>query len=238
VKLMILTKRTAWWIFLVGTLSSLILFLALTIDTHRQVRVLTNADRLTDEVVAGKRVWEKYNCNDCHTILGFGGYYAPDMTKSYKRLGDVGIRERVAKPEVAFSRSSRKMPQQNLSKKEIEDLVAFMKWVNDIDTHDWPPQDSVKKSDSSARKLVAMVGMSPGAALFKERGCLACHRIGEVGTDVGPSIEKVASKYNRETLAQYIINPKKINPKSSMPEQPDVKPLEADRIAEFLMGLK
>ena len=235
---MSLTKRTAWWIFLVGTLSSLILFLALTIDTHLQVRVLTNADRLTDEVVAGKRVWEKYNCNDCHTILGFGGYYAPDMTKSYKRLGDVGIRERVAKPEVVFSRSWRKMPQQNLSKKEIENLVAFMKWVNDIDTHDWPPQDSVKMPDSSIRKIIAMVGLSPGAALFKERGCLACHRVGEVGTDVGPAMDKVGAKYSKETLAQYIINPKKVDPKSKMPEQPDVKPLEADRIAEFLMGLK
>ena len=93
-------------------------------------------------------------------------------------------------------------------------------------------------SQSSVRKLIAMVGVSPGAALFKERGCLACHRIGDVGTDVGPALEKVRSKYDREKLAQYIVNPQKVNPNSKMPEQPDVKPPEAEQIAEFLMGLK
>ncbi len=30
-------------------------------------------------------------CNDCHTILGFGAYYAPDMTKAYFRLGENNI---------------------------------------------------------------------------------------------------------------------------------------------------
>ncbi len=72
-----MSKKAAFWFFLIGTLSSAALFLVLTFDTHRQVKVLTNADRLSDEVVAGKKVWEKYNCNDCHTILGFGGYYGP-----------------------------------------------------------------------------------------------------------------------------------------------------------------
>ena len=121
---MSLTKRTAWWIFLVGTLSSLVLFLALTIDTHRQVKVLTNADSLSDEVVDGKRVWEKYNCNDCHTILGFGGYYAPDMTKSYKRLGDGGIRESVTKPEVVLANPEKDAPTASVPKGD-RDLVVF-----------------------------------------------------------------------------------------------------------------
>jgi nitric oxide reductase subunit C len=235
---MALTKRAAFWVFSLGTLSSTVLFLALTIDTHRQVRTLTHADKLSDQVVAGKRVWEKYNCNDCHTILGFGGYYAPDMTKVYKRLGEVGIRERVTKPEVVFARSWRKMPQQKLASQEVTDLVAFFQWVNNIDTMDWPPQDSEKMPSSSVRKLIAMVGMSPGAALFKDKGCLGCHRIGEVGSDVGPTMEKVGAKYDKETLALYSVDPKKANPNSKMPPQPHVEPSEAKQIAEFLAGLK
>ncbi len=233
-----LTKRAAKQIFFIGTLSSLILFLALTIDTHRQVKVLTNADKLSDQVVEGKRAWQKYNCNDCHTILGFGGYYAPDMTKSYKRLGEVGIRDRVTKPEVAFAQSWRKMPQQNLSQKEVGDLVAFLRWVNDIDTQEWPPQDSEKRSSSSARKVVAMVGMSPGAALFKEKGCLGCHWIGEIGSKSGTGLDKVGSKYDKETLAQLLIDPKKVNPNFQMAVQTNIQPSEARQIAEFLAGLK
>lgn len=235
---MSLNKKTGRLIFLVGTLSSMVLFLALTVDTHHQIQVLTHADQLSAQVIAGKRVWEKYNCNDCHTILGFGAYYAPDMTRSYKRLGEAGLRQIVTKPEVVFNNSWRKMPQQNLSAEEVANLIFFFRWVNNIDTHDWPPQDSEKMALSSARKLVATVGMSHGAALVKEEGCLGCHRIGGAGSDVGPALDRVGSKYDPNTLAQYIRNPQKVNPNSAMPAQTQIQPQEANSIAEFLAGLK
>lgn len=94
-----MSSRTAKWIFYLGTLISLVIFLGLTVDTHRQVQTLTRADRLSEQAVAGKRVWHKYNCNDCHTILGFGVYYAPDMTKVYWCRGEEGIKAVVRTPE-------------------------------------------------------------------------------------------------------------------------------------------
>lgn len=137
-------KRGAFWVFILGTLSSAVLFLYLTYDTHKQVAVLTHADQLSDDVVAGKRVWEKYNCNDCHTILGFGGYYAPDMTKAYARIGAAWIKTVLSDPGKAFASSWRKMPNQHLNDSEIERLTAFLKWVSEIDNNDWPPQDNSK----------------------------------------------------------------------------------------------
>ena len=73
-----MNQNVAKAVFWIGTLTSLILFLALTVDTHGRFDALTNADELDDQVVAGKRAFERHNCNDCHTILGFGAYYAPD----------------------------------------------------------------------------------------------------------------------------------------------------------------
>src|SRR5660397_185314 len=96
-----LTNRKAFYFFLVGTLVSLVIFLGLTWDTYRQIDVLTNTDKLDDQVVAGKRVFEGKNCNNCHTILGFGGYYAPDLTNVHKRLGPEGIKAAVLRPEEA-----------------------------------------------------------------------------------------------------------------------------------------
>jgi len=234
---MAFTKKGAKWIFWVGTLSSLILFLVLTVDTHRQVKVLTHAENLSEQVVQGKRVWQKYNCNDCHTILGFGGYYAPDMTKVYKRIGKEGIRETVKKPQVVFANSWRKMPQQNLKDKEVEDLIAFFKWVNEINTNDWPPQDSDKLPPSSIRRMVAGVGVSPGGALFKEKGCFACHKISGTGGVAGPAMEGVGRKYDAAKLAQYIRDPASVDTKSKMAKQ-DLTPDQAQQIAQFLMGLK
>src|SRR5512140_3858988 len=137
-----MSKNTAFWIFLLGTVSSAILFLGLTWDTHRQVETLSHVDKLSDKVVEGKRTFEKYNCNDCHTILGFGGYYAPDLTKVVRRIGPDGVRYRVGKPEEAFAASWRKMPQQNVPPAEIEDMVAFFTWIGEVENGDWPPQDS------------------------------------------------------------------------------------------------
>ncbi len=35
----------------------------------------------------GKRVFQAYNCMDCHTIVGNGAYLGPDLTKKYAALG-------------------------------------------------------------------------------------------------------------------------------------------------------
>lgn len=228
-----MSKKTAFWIFLLGTLSSAALFLALTVDTHRQVRALTHADRLSDEVVAGKHVWEKYNCNDCHTILGFGGYYAPDMTKAYKRLGPEGIRSRVLHPEVAFAASWRKMPRTAITEEEAVKLTAFLKWVSEIDNGDWPPQDSDKRIARSALKLAAGRGMSLGAALVKEKGCLSCHQVGGVGGTSGPALDDMGG-FDKETLEHFIRDPQSFDPNAKMPAQ-NLTDAELDALAAYLL---
>lgn len=37
--------------------------------------------------VDGKRVFQGYNCMGCHTIVGNGAYFAPDLTKLYDAVG-------------------------------------------------------------------------------------------------------------------------------------------------------
>lgn len=231
-------KKIAFWIFLLGTLSSALLFLYLTFDTHKQVKVLTKEENLNSNVISGKKVWEKYNCNDCHTILGFGGYYAPDMTKVYKRLGGENIKEILKNPEVVFASSKRKMQKQNLSDEEIENLVSFLKWVSEIDNNDWPPQDSDKRISKTALRMSLGEGISIGAALFKVRGCITCHTIDGSGGKRGPDLSKVGENYDMETLKEMIKNPKKINPESKMPHQEQLSEEELKKISEFLLNLR
>ncbi len=165
-----MTKKTAFWIFFIGTVSSAVVFLWLTWDTHRQIETLSHVDKLSDKVVEGKRAFEKYNCNDCHTILGFGAYYAPDLTKVVQRIGEDGIRIRIKDPEKALASSWRKMPNLKVSDAEIDNLIAFFTWVGNIDNGDWPPQDSKKRLSRSEERMVAGVGVSPGAAVFQIAG--------------------------------------------------------------------
>ena len=39
------------------------------------------------DAVAGKRVFQAYNCMGCHTILGNGAYLGPDLTNIYETAG-------------------------------------------------------------------------------------------------------------------------------------------------------
>ncbi len=39
------------------------------------------------DTVQGKRVFQAYNCMGCHTIVGNGAYFGPDLTKLYAGVG-------------------------------------------------------------------------------------------------------------------------------------------------------
>lgn len=233
-----MTTKTAKWIFYGGTLSSALLFLILTADTHRQIAALTRADQLSEEVVAGKHVFQKYNCNDCHTILGFGGYYSPDLTRVYSRRGEDYIRRVLREPEVAFANSFRKMPQNHLRADEIERLIAFFRWVDGIDTHDWPPQDSKKKRSSGVNRLIAGAAVSPGAALFKENNCFDCHKLGGIGGTTGPALDEVGLRFNQDQIARIITAPQTVNPTSEMPAYSELSASDLQALAEFLSKQK
>lgn len=233
-----MTKKTAFWIFVAGTLSSGVLFLWLTWDTHQQVDALSHVDKLSDQVVAGKKAFEKYNCNDCHTILGFGAYYAPDLTKVVRRVGEDGIRFRVKNPEKAFDASWRKMPNQKVSDAEIESLIAFFTWVGNIENGDWPPQDSKQRLSRGEERMVAGAGVSPGAAVFKARGCMNCHALHGAGGTFGPALDAIGRKLSLEQIEHYILDPKAVNPKALMPAQKDLSDKELEAVAGFLANLK
>ena len=233
-----MTKKTAFWIFLLGTLSSAVLFLGLTVDTHRQVAALSHVDKLSEQVVAGKRAFEKYNCNDCHTILGFGGYYAPDLTKVVQRVGEDGVRYRVTSPELAFAKSERKMPQQHVSAAEIENMVAFFTWIGEIDNGDWPPQDSKKRLTRGEQRLSVGATVSPGAAVFQSKGCMNCHSLHGVGGKFGPELDTIGSRLSAEQIEHYIKNPKAANPNARMPAQGELSDREREEVAKFLGNLK
>jgi nitric oxide reductase subunit C len=212
-----MTDRLARWIFWVGTLVSLGVLLGLTVDTHRRVQALSHADRIDDQVVAGKRAFERYNCNDCHTILGFGGYYAPDLTRAHSRLGERGIHRRLAEPHVAFADSYRKMPLQRIEPREIADLIAYLRWMADVENHDWPPQDSASRWRRSTDRLLASASMSPGAALIEQEDCLMCHSLGSAGEKVGGRLEWIGSRRDAAWIAEYLAQPSRYQPNAEMP---------------------
>jgi len=140
-----LTKRMSRNIYIGGTLFSILLLVGLTVDTVRQTPKRENRTALTQEVVAGKHLWEKNNCVGCHTILGEGAYYAPELGNVFIRRGNsdkAAFKSYLASWMAAQPLSEpgrRKMPQFNLTDKEVNDMAEFLIWTSQIDTNNWPP---------------------------------------------------------------------------------------------------
>ena len=96
---------------------------------------------LTDSVARGKRVWEKHACIDCHTILGEGAYFAPELGNVWMRYGGPEDPETARELLKAWMQAQpsgiegrRQMPQFNLSDQELDELVDFLAWVSRTNT--------------------------------------------------------------------------------------------------------
>ena len=102
------------------------------------------AEELVD---LGKLTVQAKNCMNCHTLLGNGAYYAPDLTKSWldPGWGNEQARELLMtlflKDPVANARTfgtGRRMPNMELTDEEVRGVIAFLKWMSAVDTNGFP----------------------------------------------------------------------------------------------------
>ena len=132
------TKQMARNMFYGGSLFFILIFIALIFDSEQKIPQRSNAQAITPAVIAGKKLWETRNCIGCHTLLGEGAYFAPELGNVYKRRGPEFIKAWIqAMPTHTPGR--RQMPQFNFTEKQLNDLVEFLRWTNNIDTGNWPP---------------------------------------------------------------------------------------------------
>ena len=145
-----LTKTQARNIFFGGSLFFLVVFVGLTAQSHLYaLNTSTNNDKLTESVARGKHVWEKYACINCHTILGEGAYFAPEVGNVFFRYGGrddpEGAKDAIKewmKAQPSGVEGRRQMPQFNLSEQQLNDLADYLEWVAHINTQNWPPNDA------------------------------------------------------------------------------------------------
>ncbi|MDB9787187.1 cytochrome c [Bacteriovoracaceae bacterium] len=137
-----LSKSAARNFFLIGTFLCFGSFVLLTIDTIKRVPEQTNEHNLTESVARGKHLFDSNNCMGCHTILGEGAYYAPELTKIYESRGPEYLKLFINDPQ-KYGRSPRKMVDYDFSDQELDDLVAFFKWIGEIDLNGFPPKPNM-----------------------------------------------------------------------------------------------
>ena len=140
-----ITKSMAKNIYYGGGMFALLIFLGLTFDTVQQIPKRSNQVNMTESVVAGKALWEKNDCVGCHSLMGEGAYYAPELMNVFQRRGssNEGAFKAYMQGWMAAQPLStpnrRKMPQFNLTDKEVDALSDFLIWTSKVDANEWPP---------------------------------------------------------------------------------------------------
>ena len=98
----------------------------------------------------GKLVIQSRACIDCHTFMGNGAYYAPDLTKAWldpaweawiamtgAETKEEAMVRFLMKPDY-YATWQRKMPNLGISRDEAIATVAYLKWLSSIDTNGFP----------------------------------------------------------------------------------------------------
>ncbi len=236
-----LSKSQARRFFVGGTAGFSLVFLWLTVDTITQTAERSNEQNLTAEVIRGKEIWDKNNCMGCHTLLGEGAYYAPELTRVYERRGAAWMQIFLKDPQAMFP-GKRKMVQYHFKDDQIAEVIAFLKWVGEIDTNGFPRKPDLIAPTASSANATASVGSATGSsaatppALFTTV-CQACHSLAGTGGKVGPALDGVANRYTEERMDLWLKNPQAVKPGTAMPNL-GLSDKDRTELTGWLMTLK
>ena len=113
----------------------------------------------------GKITSQAKNCMNCHTLLGNGAYYAPDLTKAWidpawsktgsmmamtgKSTREEAMAEFLQHPS-QYPTHARMMPNLGITADEAKGLVAFLKHMSSIDTNGFPRNFGKEEGSTNA----------------------------------------------------------------------------------------
>jgi cytochrome c1 len=158
------------------------------------------------------------------------------VTKAYSTKGEKWLKVFLKNPE-SPDPNRRRMPNQKLSDDEVNKLITFLKWVDAIDTNEWPPKPiTVAKATGVALTETTQILM--GKNLYNQNRCDLCHMIGKIGGTVGPDLSKVGGRRDAQWILTQLKDPKSHNPNTQMPAYPQLSDSELQALADFMSSLK
>lgn len=112
--------------------------------------------------IEGKRTFEQYQCTGCHSIVGNGAYFGPDLTSVYKRINgnDAALAEYILSGVPA--KGMPPMRDRGMNDEDAYRTVSFLKYAQMLDTNGWPNNGSWDRDgniDSVQAKQISPAGI-------------------------------------------------------------------------------
>tara|TARA_R110002072_G_scaffold4174_6_gene29555 strand:- start:4026 stop:4730 length:705 start_codon:yes stop_codon:yes gene_type:complete len=228
----VLSKSAARRFFVIGTVLCFGAFILLTLDTLRRIPMQTNQAEMNESVIRGKHLWDVKNCMGCHTLLGEGAYYAPELTRVYERRGPDFIAAMLRDPEAMYP-GQRRMENYGFNEEEITDLTAFLEWIGTIDLNGFPAKPDLGQISVSSTTGESVAAESNRPKVFNQL-CIACHALEGQGGQVGPALDGVGSRLEADFIKKWLTDPLAVKADSKMPKLP----LDEETIVELVAFLK
>lgn len=132
----------------------------------------TQEIKLPTNPLKGRMVFEEKGCISCHSISGFGGDVAPDLSKehyygSFLELASI-IWNHI--PEMNRKYRELKFKKPNFTQTEMLNLIGFLYYL---------------------RYLGEPGSVSNGRKLLSDKGCIVCHEVAGSGGDKGPDFDQL-----------------------------------------------
>ncbi|MCC6536854.1 MAG: cytochrome b N-terminal domain-containing protein [Bryobacterales bacterium] len=169
-------------------------------DIHSGLVDAPEWQALSPEELAGLGHFRKQNCYACHVLGEKGKAIGPDLTKpAVKRDAAWHITHFKAPAEVVPGSA---MPPVTLPDKQLNALAALMLQL---------------KPGSGASLDSAPDAVVNGAMVYQQQQCGICHQANGFGMKVGPALNGLASRRQRDWVIQHFKEPQKLVPGSTMP---------------------
>jgi mono/diheme cytochrome c family protein len=92
---------------------------------------------------------------------------------------------------------------------------------------------------TAAAPVVLSASEKAGSDLFKSQGCIACHRVGGTGGNIGPDLSGEGLQgRSRQWLSDHLRNPKAHNPATVMPSFTALSDKAGSQLVDYLLSLK
>ena len=75
-----------------------------------------------------------------------------------------------------------------------------------------------------------------GKEVMASSGCLGCHKVGENGNTLGPSLTTIGDRLGKDAIARTLVNP--TSPMPSYVKLRDTNPKQFDQLVKFVASLK
>jgi ubiquinol-cytochrome c reductase cytochrome b subunit len=175
--------------------------------------------QLSPEELAGVGYFRRENCSTCHNLGSGPSKIGPDLGTTAVRKSAAWMIEHFRRPDQLMPGTA--MPPTQLSRPQLNALAAFL----------------LRLTPANARAL----GSAPdwavqGALLYQAHQCGTCHIVNDVGMKVGPVLNGLSRRRDREWVEKHFREPQSLSPGTIMPDY-EFSPREMDRMVRYLFSL-